>query len=118
MSSYLGFYALFTLTGCALACLVWTLSRRIGNSWLRQVPRSLAIAGALTPTLVGIHGTGAVFPMPALWVLMCGVFPLGDSYTDDSFANPRAGIFLLAGFAVILLFSLIVIYARRRSNAA
>lgn len=93
-----------------LAWLTWRLTRRIQRPWLRSSVRALALAAALTPTIVPVPGLHGALPMPAVWVLVCGIFGLGS---EDRMMDLRyGGIPLLVVFGVIWLFSMAITFFR------
>ena len=60
------------LTG-ALLYLTWRLTTGFQRRWLRCIPRAIAAALALTPTLVPLWPLEGTWPLPAGWILFCAV---------------------------------------------
>lgn len=106
-SLVLTFLFLVTVVGA----LTWRLTRRIQRLWLRSLVRALALAAALTPTIVPVPGLHGALPMPAVWVLICGIFGFGS---EDRMIDLRyGGIPLLVVSSFIWLISLAIAYFRR-----
>ena len=102
--------ALVFLVPVFLAWLTWRLTRRIQRPWLRSLVRSGALAAAITPTIVPVPGLHGALPMPAAWVLICGIFGFGS---EDRMIDLRyGGIPLLVVFTVIWLFSMAITFFR------
>lgn len=102
--------ALVFLAPVFVAWLTWRLTRRIHRAWLRSLVRAIALAAALTPTIVPASGLHGALPMPAIWVLFCGIFGLGS---EDRMIELRyGGIPLLVVFTVIWLFSMAITFFR------
>lgn len=84
---------------------------RIQRAWLRASVRAIAFAMAFTPTIAPVPSLHGALPMPAAWVLFCGISGLGS---EDRMLDVRyGGIPLLVVFSVVWLTSMAVILFRR-----
>jgi hypothetical protein len=93
-----------------VAWLIWRLTRRIERAWLRSLVRAIALAAALTPTIAPVPSLHGALPMPAVWVLICGIFGFGS---EDRMIDLRyGGIPLLVVFAAIWLISMAITFFR------
>jgi hypothetical protein len=105
-------YPLSFILPLVLVWPAWGLSRRIQRTWLRSALRSLAMAAALTPTIVPVPGLHGALPMPAIWVFVFGIVGLGGENRWVELLH--GGIPLLVVFAVIWLISLAIQFFRNR----
>jgi hypothetical protein len=103
--------ALAFLLPVLVAWITWRLTGRVQRAWLRASVRALALAAAFTPTIAPVPSLHGALPMPAVWVLVCGMFGLGS---EDRMSDVRyGGIPLLVAFSVVWLISMAVIFFRR-----
>lgn len=107
--------ALAFLLPVFVAWITWRQTRRIQRAWLRASVRALALAAAFTPTIAPVPSLHGALPMPAVWVLFCGIFGLGS---EDRMLDVRyGGIPLLVAFSVVWLISMAVIQFRRERTS-
>lgn len=102
----LAFLAVVFLLPVVVAWITWRLTRQVQRTWLRSLIRAVALAAALTPTLVSARGIHGAVPLPAVWVLICGILGIGS---DDRMRDIcYGGVPLLVVSAVIWLLILAV----------
>lgn len=89
----LGYFAVVALAGCAALWAIWRPTSRVRNVWLRSIPRSFVVAAALAPTVVPVPEIHGALPLPAAWVLFCG---LTGYASDDRLHDIQSGIVPIA----------------------
>jgi hypothetical protein len=110
----LGFFAVIAGVAAVVLRLVWRATRRIESSWWRHLPRALVAAMVVTPTVVPVPALHGALPLPAIWVLLSGVFGFGS---EDRMLDIRhGGVPLLAVASVMWLLALLVTFLRSRSS--
>ena len=98
---FLAVVAIFLALAIGLAWFTWRLTRKIRNTWLRQLPRACVVAVIVTPTIVpAVHGA---LPMPAALALISGVIDYGTR--DGALAIRYGSIPLVVSSCVIWLVS-------------
>lgn len=100
----------------ALVWGIWRWTRRVQRPGLRWAVRSAVLASAVTPTIVGVPGLHGALPMPAAWVLVCGLTGMGS---EDRWGDIRlGGIPLLVGFGVIWAMGLVAGFFRGKGGVS